>query len=153
MAAATPCYKHGTFLDAEEISAYKTLCEVSGDYNIVLVKVSLAELVAPPGPDRRNLDHWRRVQRRTLDFLICPTSTLHPLLAIKMCTKLDSKRQRVNSPDILDEVLKDIGLPLLRLTDRKHFEAKDLAGQIRFTLQQALEARAVYRHGTERLTA
>lgn len=127
------------FLHSWEISTYRTLCEVFDANNTVLAKVSLAELVDIPRPDRRYLAHWRRVQRRTLDFVICSTATLKPVLAIKMETELESTRRRTKGSDIVKQVLEDTGLPLLHLKAQKEYDVKHLARTINTILQESLE--------------
>lgn len=139
---AIPSYKpRAGFLTSQEIALYNTLHEIFDDNNEVLVKVSLAKLVAIPGADRRYLAHWRRVQRRSLDFLICSSCPIVPVLAIKMETEAESKKRRERGQDIVDTVLKDIGLPLLRLRARDKHKAKDLAKQISFLLEETIETR------------
>ena len=139
---AIPSYKPRVgFLTLQESALYQTLHEIFKDKNEVLLKVSLAELVAIPGPNRRFLAHWRRVQRRTIDFLICSSHPVIPILAIKMETDAESKKRRSNGRDVVDTVLQDIGLPLLHLRARDKHKAKDLAKQISFLLEETIETR------------
>ncbi len=114
VADSTPHYQPGTFLNLEEVVVYKALSKVFDANTKVFTKVWLAELVASPKPERHHLAHWRRVQRRRLDFLICSASTFKPILAIKLETELDSKKRHKGGPGIVEEVLEDIGVPLLR---------------------------------------
>ena len=132
----TPHYKPRSFLDSVEGSVYKGLSEVFDANTKVFAKVCLAELVAAPKSDRQYLAHWRRVQRRTIDFLICSATTLKPILAIKLETDLDSKKRRSSGPGVLEEVLDDIGLPLLRLRAQDEYDAEDLVKKINFTLKE-----------------
>lgn len=115
---------------------YKALSEVFDANTKVFAKVCLAGLVTAPKADRQYLAHWRRVQRRTIDFLICSASTLKPILAIKLETEFDSKKRRASGPGVLEEVLEDIGLPLLRLRAQDEYDAEDLVKKINFTLKE-----------------
>lgn len=124
------------FLNKGEITVYEALCKVFNSSNGVFAKVWLAELVARPKPDGQNPAHWRRVQRRRLDFLVCSESDLEPILAIKLETELDSRKRRMNGPDVLEEVLQDIGLPLLRLRIQHEYDPEDLIKKINFTMQE-----------------
>ena len=133
---STPHYKPRPFLNPVEATVYKALSNVFDAKTKVLAKVCLAELVAIPKPDRQHLAHWRRVQRRSVDFLICSEPTLKPALAIKLETESDSKKRRASGPDILEDVLLHIGLPLLRLPAQEEYDAKDLVNKINITLRE-----------------
>lgn len=136
-------------LNCEELCTYQKLCEVVDDH-VVLTKVSLAELVDVPRPDRRHLTHWRRVQRRTIDFLICSTPALTPVLAVKMQTQADIKKHRA-APDILKQVLEDVGLPLLYLSAQHEYDVNDLSEKISFILNETSDTTPVPR--PEKVTA
>lgn len=137
-----PTYKARTELLApQEVALYETLCEIFGTRNEVLLKVSLAEVVAIPGSDRRYLSHWRRVQRRTLDFLICSPPTMIPILGVKVESEGETRKRRKGGRDVMDKVLEDIGLPLLRLKAREKYKVKDLAKQISILLEETMEIR------------
>lgn len=143
VAGSTPHYQPGTFLNSEEVAVYKALSKVFDTNTKVFTKVWLAELVATPKHDQQQLRYWRRVQRRRLDFLICSASTFKPILAIKLETESDSKRRRKSGPGIVEEILEDIGLPLLRLKAQDEYQAEHLAKQINFTLKERRQKRSV----------
>lgn len=145
---STPHYKPCAFLNSEEVAVYKALSKVFDANTKVLTKVCLAELVDTP-KERQYLAHWRRVQRRTVSFLICAASNLKPILAIKLETALDSKKRRASGPDILEEVLEDIGLPLLRLRAQDEYEAEDLVKKINFTLKENRQTKPAVRHDAD----
>ena len=142
-ADVTPHYKPRSFFNSVEGSVYKALSEVFDANTKVFAKVCLAGLVATPKMDRQYLAHWRRVQRRTIDFLVCSASTLKPILAIKLETELDSKKRRTRGPGVLEEVLQDIGLPLLRLRAQDEYDAEDLAKKINLTLKENSQPKPV----------
>lgn len=143
VADSTPHYQPGTFVTSEEVAVYKALSRVFDANTNVFTKVWLAELVATPKPEPQHLRHWRRVQRRRLDFLICSASNFKPILAIKLETESDSKKRRKSGPGIVEEVLEDIGVPLLRLKAQGEYQAEDLAKQINFTLEECRLKRSV----------
>jgi hypothetical protein len=69
-----------------------------------------------------------------VDFLIVNRTSLAPVLAIKLESKADNKRRRVKGLDVLEEVLRDINVPLLRLPIQEHYDPKDVVKKMRFTL-------------------
>ena len=129
-------YRLGTFLNQEEVRVYQALSEIFNGETQVFAKVALAELATPLKRDSQHLAHWRRVQRRTLDFLIYSMSVGKPTLAIKLETDLDSKRRQRNGPDILEDVLLDINLPLLRLPNQEECDIESLTSKINFALNK-----------------
>lgn len=143
---SVPHYEACAFLNSVEAAAFNALTQVFDANTKVLAKVSLAELVMPPKTDRKYLQHWRRVQRRTIDFLICSAPTLKPVLAIKLETELDSKKRRASGPGIIEEVLGDIHLPLLRLKAQAKYSAGSLAKKINFTLKESQKPRPANSH-------
>ena len=131
-----PHYGPGTFLSPEETRVYNALSEIFNGETQVFAKVALAELANPLKRGSQYLTHWRRVQRRTVDFLIYSTSVRKPTLAVKLETELDSKRRQRNGPDILEDVLLDINLPLLRLPDQDECDIESLTSKINFALNK-----------------
>lgn len=141
---AIPSYRPRTeLLTFQEFALYETLREIFDNKNEVLLKVNLAELVYIPEPDRHYLVHWHRVQRRRLDFLVCSLPMMRPVLAIKMETKAESKKRKKNDRDVLDTVLEDIQLPLLRLKARDRHEVENLVKQISFLLEETINSDSV----------
>jgi hypothetical protein len=63
-------------------------------------------------------------------------------MAIKLENEADSKRRRKRGPDIAEEVLQDIGIPLLRLAAQDEYQAESLAKQINVTLKEGRQKRA-----------
>ena len=129
-------YGPGTFLSPEEITVYNALSEIFNGESQVFTKVALAEFATPLKRNSQYLAHWRRVQRRTIDFLIYSMSIRKPILAIKLETEADSIRRQLNGPDILEEVLSDINLPLLRLLDQDQYDTESLTIKTNFVLNE-----------------
>ena len=129
-------YRPGTFLSSKEADVYKTLSEIFNGETQVFPKISLAEFATPLKRNSQYLAHWRRVQRRTIDFLVYSMSVRKPILAIKLETEADSKRRQLNGPDILEEVLLDVNLPLLRLPDQDQYDTESLTIKTNFVLNE-----------------
>lgn len=137
-------YRPVFFMEPEQVDVYHALSEVIDADKVVFAKVCLAELVAKPKSSQQNLKHWHRVQRRRLDFLICSESSLEPTLAIKLENELDSKRRRKFGPDVVEEVLDDIGLPLLRLNAEDAGHAEYLTNKLTFAKEEYRQKRSNY---------
>lgn len=117
------------FLSDPELAAYHILTKVF-DANIrIFAKVALPQLIASFRPKEQEVSHWGRVQRRRIEFLLCAGSNLEPILAVKVTASF--------SRDVIDDVLEDIGLPLLRLKPRNAYNLEDVTRRINFVLQDS----------------
>jgi hypothetical protein len=119
---------------------FATLTRVVGRHARVFPKVRLSDLVEPQGvqPEQRN--HWMRVQRRCVDFLLCSPNSLAPVLAIDLDTRI-KKRRRESSPggDVLDKALKTADIPLLRVRATREYDEREVLQQIRLALATSQE--------------
>ena len=122
----------GRFLSTQEIAAYNVLTEVFGADIGIFPKVALADLAAKFRPDEEQVAHWTKVQFRRIDFLVCEGPALEPILAIKI-----ERRSKARDRDVLDDVLEDIGLPLLRLNAHRKYEKTDIIRKVNFAIQEA----------------
>ena len=125
------------FLSTQEIDAYNVLTEVFGADIGIFPKVALADLAARFRPDEAQVAHWTKVQFIRIDFLVCQGPALEPILAIKIERR---SRSKARGRDVLDDVLEDIGLPLLRLNAHRKYEKKDIISKINFAIQEGQEA-------------
>lgn len=140
---SSPRYQaRARFMNEKEVAAYDVLTEIFGTDIRIFAKVWLADLVAPVKPQPEHLTHWRRIQRRRVDFLVCAGCTFEPILAFRLETEAYSRRRRLRGSDVLDEVLEDIGLPLLRLVPQYHYKADELIKKINFTIQETSQDRS-----------
>ncbi len=133
-ATAVPAYQRKPLLEQSHRRLYDCLLQAVGNHSKVFIKVHLADLVKNPGQDPKYRTHWTRVQRRAIDFLLLSPTSLVPVMAIKLESKADNKRRRLRGPDVIEEVLRDINVPLLRLPVQEHYDVKDLVKKMRFTL-------------------
>jgi len=129
-----PAYQRKPLLDETQRELYECLMQAVGEHSKVFAKVRLADLVKNPGSDPKFRTHWTRVQRRAVDFLLLSPNSLTPVMAIKLESKANNKRRRMKGPDVVEDVLRDINVPLLRLPVQEHYEVKDLVKKMRFTL-------------------
>jgi len=136
-----PSYlKRDSLLLEHEQRYFATLSRVIGYHARVFPKVRLSDLIEPHGvqPEQRN--HWMRVQRRCVDFLLCSPNNLSPVLAIDLDTRA-KKRRRESTPggDILDKALKTAHIPLLRIRATREYDEHEVLNQIRLALASSEE--------------
>jgi len=137
--------RRGHFLDAPEIAAYKVLT-VAFDKDIsVFTKVALAELTAKFKPRKEHVPHWSRVQLRHIDFLVCAGPELEPILAIEIVTPSNSEKRKTRGRDVIEDVLEDVGLPLLRLRGQDEYDPAEVTRRVNLAIQEHHSATAIRR--------
>jgi len=137
----SPSYlKRDSLLMEHEQKYFETLTKVVGSHARVFPKVRLSDLVQPQGVLPEQRQHWLRVQRRCVDFLLCSPSNLSPVLAIDLDTRA-KKRRRQHSPgnEVLDSALKTANIPLLRIRASREYDDHEVLHQIRFALSSSQE--------------
>lgn len=134
-----PLYKRREYFlrDADRV-LFDTLDRVLGQAYRVFVKVKLSELVEPQveSGNRVHQLHWIKVHRQTIDFLICRRHDMQPLVAIRIIPKSEYARRGLSPQDVVDTVLRDIGLPSLTLTERKSYDPEDLKKKLRVAMAE-----------------
>jgi hypothetical protein len=123
-----------SLLSPEQRAFYAALIRAVGPQPLVFVRVNLAHLVQHPGDDPNFHEHWRRVCRRWLDFVICSPSSVSPILAIKLETRLERKRRTLGGIDVLDDTLSSARIPLLRVSLADQYDPAELMEKIRWVL-------------------
>ncbi len=123
-----------SLLATQQRAFYTALIQALGPQPLVFARVNLAHLVQHPGDDPNYQEHWRRVCRRWLDFVICSPSSVSPILAIKLETRLERKRRALGGIDVLDDTLSSARIPLLRISLVDQYDPAELMEKIKWVL-------------------
>ncbi len=121
-------------LNPSQRSFHEALVRAVGPRPLIFARLNLAYLVEHPGDDPQYQAHWRRVCRRWLDFVICSPTTMSPVLAVKLETRLERKRRRLGGIDVLKDTLESARIPLLRLPLAETYDPAELMEKIRWVL-------------------
>lgn len=132
-------------MKAQELAAYTLLNQIFGDDIRVLPKVSLSELIVKFRPPKEQVPHWSRVQLRRIDFLVCEGPQMEPILAIILVTTSSSERRKSQGRDVIEDVLEDIGLPLLKLRARGEYDRDELTRRVNLSIQEHQSTIATHR--------
>jgi hypothetical protein len=126
-----PPYTAARALLKDEERAYlKVLQQVLGDNSVVFPKVSLGHILEFPGGGQDEVAHWLRVQRRSVDFLVCDRE-LAPTLAVKL---KPNGRWRRRPQDPLADSLLTANIPLLRVRSAPSYDRDDVAYRVKLAL-------------------
>ncbi len=123
-----------SLLSAQQLAFYAALVRAVGAQSLVFARVNLAHLMQHPGEDPNYHEHWRRVCRRWLDFVICSPSSVSPILAIKLETRMERKRRMLGGIDVLDDTLSSARIPLLRISLADQYDSTELMEKIKWVL-------------------
>ena len=143
---AIPHYqRRGHFLNTQDIAAYNVLTKAFDDYINIFPKVALAELIVRFRPQKDQVKHWSRVQLRRIDFLVCAGLEMEPILAINIVSQSNIERRQFGGRDVIEDVLEDIGLPLLRLRAQDKYDLAEVTRRVNLAIQEHQSATAIRR--------
>ena len=117
------------FMSPAEANFYRVLIKVVGDRGHVLAQVSLRQLLYLPGSNKSNPGRaaWQnKIAARSVDFLVCHSSTLRPLVVIELDEETHTKPERQTRDEEVEAVLRAAGLPLLRVLADRSYDTREL---------------------------
>jgi very-short-patch-repair endonuclease len=117
------------FLSPAEFSAYKVLSSVSSTRFTVQSKVRLADIFFVARPNE-NVGFFNRITQKHLDFLVCDSITMKPLLGIELDDSSHHRNNRQERDDFVESVFQVAGLPLLRVQVQREYNTREVAAQI-----------------------
>ena len=128
---ALPYRKTDHLLTPAERSFYEVLRRIIGDDLRLFVKVRLADLVWLPHDIENRQAHVNRVAAKHIDFVLCDPRTFAPVLAVELDDSSHEARHRQQRDALVNEVLRTVGLPLLRVPVKRSYVPSEVAEDIR----------------------
>ena len=119
------------FLTRAEHECYDALVEAVGAEYRIFAQVHLPTLVdhTVRGQDwRAALAH---INRKSVDFVLCDKAYLSPKLAIELDDKSHERPDRQERDREVERILREAGVPLLRLENHGNFNPSELAQKIK----------------------
>ena len=117
------------FLSPAELSFYKILSTVIGSRFTIQSKVRLADIFFVARPNE-NFSYFNKIAQRHLDFLVCDSSNMKPVLGIELDDSSHHKMDRQKRDKFMDAVFQTAKLPLLRFPVQRAYNTKEIATQI-----------------------
>ena len=114
------------FLSPSERSFYGVLVSVVGARAVICPKVRVADLVHVARSEDRQA-HQNRISQKHVDFVLCAPDTMKPLLALELDDKSHARQDRVARDEIVDNVFRAAGLPLLHVPNRSGYVPAELS--------------------------
>jgi len=128
---ALPYRKTDHLLTPAERSFYEVLRRIIGDDLRLFVKVRLADLVWLPHDIENRQAHVNRVAAKHIDFVLCDPRTFAPVLTVELDDSSHEARHRQQRDALVNEVLRTVGLPLLRVPVKRSYVPSEVAEDIR----------------------
>lgn len=118
------------FLTRAEHECYDALVAAVGDKYHVFAQVHLPTIL----DNKVKGQDWRaalaHINRKSVDFVLCDKAYISPKLAIELDDRSHERPDRQERDQEVERILRDAGVPLLRLENKGRFEASDLARRI-----------------------
>ena len=136
-----PYKRRDDFLSSIELSYYKVLTSVLGSRATVLAKVRLADILFVPRPNE-NISFFNRIAQRHVDFLLCESFNMQPVLVIELDDSSHNRPARKKRDQFMDEALRAAGVPILRVRAQKEYSKDEVVAQLTPFLARTPEAKA-----------
>jgi hypothetical protein len=117
------------FLSPAEFSFYKVFNSIYSTQLTVQSKVRLADIFFVARPNE-NYTFFNRIAQKHLDFLICDSRTMKPLLAVELDDSSHNRLERKERDEFLDQVCQVAGLPLVRLPVKREYNTREIEERV-----------------------
>lgn len=126
--------KKDWFMTRAEHEFYNTLVQVIGNECIIFAQVHLPTLLDFKLNGNKNMAAKSHIDRKSVDFVLCDKNYIAPKLVIELDDKTHERPERIERDKEVEHILKEAGLPLLRIENYGSFDPVVLAGKIRASL-------------------
>lgn len=125
-----PSYKYNRkefLISRAEHEFFDILVEVLGGQYYVFTQVHLPTIL---DHKIRNGQNWKgafsHINGKSVDFVICDKAYIKPLLAIELDDRSHEREDRIERDSIVEQMLKDANMPLLRFPNNGSFNKEEI---------------------------
>ncbi len=119
------------FLSPAELSFYSVLTEAVNGRATISSKVGLNDVFYAKTEDQSRFRvYTNKIDRKHVDFLICDSTTMHPLVGIELDDKSHQRADRQTRDEFVDQVFKASGLSILHIPAKRSYVVAEIAAQI-----------------------
>lgn len=119
------------FLTRAEHECYDALIAAVGNEYHIFAQVHLGSIL----DETVRGQNWKaarsHIDRKSIDFLLCDKNYISPKLAIELDDKSHQLPQRQIRDTEVERILREAGIPLLRLQNHGHFGRTELSKMVR----------------------
>ena len=113
------------FLSPAELNLYKILINSIPEGSTLISKVRLSDIFYVQQP-HINRGAMNRIHMKHVDFLICNSQSMHPILGVELDDKSHNRRDRQARDEFVDSVFAIAGLPMLHIQAASEYNEMDL---------------------------
>lgn len=130
-----PYRRRDYLLTKAERSFYGVLQQIASEDWQIFAMVRLADLLYLPRGTERRQSYQNRIQSKHIDFVLCRSTDVRPILAIELDDSSHARRDRSERDRFVDQALQAAGLPLLRVRAQRTYDPRQLLQSIREALE------------------
>lgn len=120
------------FLSPAEHSFFMVLKSVVADTALISIKVGLGDLFYARSSDASQYRiYMNKIDRKHVDFLLCDSKTVKPILAIELDDKSHERSDRQIRNEFVENVFRAAKLPLIRVPVKHSYSRTDLQGLLK----------------------
>lgn len=119
------------FLTRAEHECFDTLVSAVGNEYLVFAQVHLPNLIDNKVVGQNWRAAFRHINGKSVDFVLCDKAYISPKLAIELDDKTHERPERQERDTEVERILKEAGVPLLRLENHGKFNAEQLSMKIK----------------------
>lgn len=124
------------FLSRAEHECYDALISAVGNEYHVFPQVHLPTILDSKVIGQNWNGAFRHISQKSVDFVLCDKAYISPKLAIELDDKTHEFSERVERDIEVERILKEAGIPLLRLENHGHFSVSELLSKIKVILNE-----------------
>lgn len=118
------------FLSPSEKSFFEVLRFAAGSNYHIFAKTRLNDIIHVE-KNTNSFQSWlNRISRKHIDFLLCDPVHYKPLLVIELDDKSHKNPKRSERDELVDDILKTVGLPILHVQAKNSYSIRELMEQI-----------------------
>lgn len=126
-----PYHQVDKFISAAELNFFFNLKAVVGDSTQIFSKVKLSDLFyAKTGDFGKNRTYTNKIDRKHVDFLLCDSKTLKPILGIELDDKSHQRADRQERDDFVNHVFEAAKLPLMHISVQRSYSQSELKSKL-----------------------
>jgi hypothetical protein len=135
-AGPLPYAKREHFFSKAERSFYGVLKDAVGTDYVLFAKVRLCDLVKVAAGTERWQSHHNRIASKHVDFVLCDTQYVRPMLVIELDDGSHDREDRKDRDGLVDRILTAAQIPILRVAAKASYPPKELREKIQELLKR-----------------
>ncbi len=114
------------FLSPAEFSFFKVLSSMISPRLAIQSKVRLSDVFFVSQPNK-NLNYFNYIAQKHIDFLVCDSVDMKPLLGIELDDASHQAEKRQKRDELINQVFQAANLPLIHIPVQREYNSREIA--------------------------